>query len=192
MQVQRRCRGRGSPAPSGGPAPTSPPFIPSVLDVVPIAGPRTCRTHHPPARYREHFQDVGELIDIDNHSDVSEEELELGMADQSGHRPAAIVPANRSTLDHTSESASDPLVDRSTSNPTVTDPLATNTSSTSHKALDVEFFFRKEKENTIYQLRLNSQKKGSLIMFSIIFSPKTSNTTLHYHMEIRHTLLYLE
>ncbi|KAF9219986.1 hypothetical protein BS17DRAFT_821237 [Gyrodon lividus] len=89
----------------------------------------------------EHFQDVGELIDIDNHSDVSEEELELGMADQFGHRPAAIVPANRSTLDHTSESVSDPLVNKSMSNPTVTDPLTTNTSSTSHKALDVEFFF---------------------------------------------------
>ncbi|KIK80921.1 hypothetical protein PAXRUDRAFT_15527 [Paxillus rubicundulus Ve08.2h10] len=91
---------------------------------------------------------------------------------------------------------SDPLIDRSTSNPTVTDPLTTNTSSTSHKAVDIEFFFQKEKENTICKpcksIAAELADKGESYNVVYHFSPKMSNTSLHYHMEGRHTLLYLD
>ncbi|KAF9222872.1 hypothetical protein BS17DRAFT_818188 [Gyrodon lividus] len=101
----------------------------------------------------------------------------------------SIVPANRSTPDHTSESASHPLIDRSTPNPTVTDPLTTNTSSTSHKALDVEFFFQKEKEITICKpcksIVAELAEKGESYNVQYHFSPKMSNTTLRYHMEAK-------
>lgn len=147
--MQRRRRGRGGP-PDSTSLPHPPPQAgdSSVPEVAPTAGPRVRRARRPPTQYNV---EDGEEFDINDHSDVSEEDLDAAAPGGSDHRNPhrAAVVANVTP----SPTVTDPLAtNRSTSNSTGTDPLATNTSSTSNKALDIEYFFRKEKDNTICKI----------------------------------------
>lgn len=160
MQRNRR-RGRGASGPGPGqPDPTPLPSLPSlpvesVQDAAPPAGPRVRRIQRrPPVRYRDDLD--GEEFDIDDHSDVSEEEHTDDEApNRSNCRPAPVVPNTVPSGDPApgnstpNTTVTDPLATNRSTNSTVVDPLATNVSSTSNKALDIEYFFRKEKENTI-------------------------------------------
>jgi hypothetical protein len=147
MQPVQRHRRRGAPAcirpdPTALPSDPDPPVESSAVE--PAAG-RNRRNRRQPQRYREIPEDDGEEFDIHDHSDVSEEDTDSGTPGQCGQ---AIVVVNTGTPNGPNLLPTN----RSTSNPmaTVTDPLATNTStSTSNKALDIEYFFRKEKEDTI-------------------------------------------
>ncbi|KAI9570065.1 hypothetical protein HD554DRAFT_2037729 [Boletus coccyginus] len=84
---------------------------------------------------------------------------------------------------------------RSNSNPTITDPLAINASST-NKALDIDHFFQKKTEQTVCKLCESIVTKlvarGDSYNIQYHFSQKTSNMPLHHHIEIRHALLYLK
>ncbi|KIJ19227.1 hypothetical protein PAXINDRAFT_153716 [Paxillus involutus ATCC 200175] len=184
VQPQRRHRGRAAAAPGMVvPSPLDPPgplVQSSAPDVAPAVASRTRRNWHPPLRYRDQA-DGSEEFDIHHHSDVSDD------TDPSPHDPhyTAAVVANTATPNAlaTNNSTSgrsaiitNPLAtNRSAQNP-VEDPLATNTSSASNKAFNIEYFFRKETEDTICE----------------VCDPKTSNTPLRHHVKVRHPLHYLE
>lgn len=117
----------------------------------PPAAPKIGRKRRAPVRYRALPPGDGEEFDIDDHSEVSED----GESDIPRTRTTAPNVATRAADGSvTNQSAPDPVVvnplatNRSTTNSTTTNPLAT-TSSTSNRALDIEFFFRKDKDDTV-------------------------------------------
>ncbi|KAF9224606.1 hypothetical protein BS17DRAFT_766591 [Gyrodon lividus] len=71
---------------------------------------------------------------------------------------------------------------------TVTDPVATNTSSTSHKALVLP----KGEGRHYLSIAAELTDKGESYNVVYHFSPKMSNTSICYYMEGRHMLLYLD
>ena len=147
---QHRHRGQG---PSAAPVPTPPcglpgpsgPFINSTIpDLTPAVGPRVCRNQHPPAQYRE--PDDGEEFNIHDHSDILEKDVDLEVP---GRRNPSLIANAVAGMGHTA--TQDPLANdgppmntlatnRSNSNLTVTDPLATNALST-NRALNINHFF---------------------------------------------------
>ncbi|KIK79314.1 hypothetical protein PAXRUDRAFT_16393 [Paxillus rubicundulus Ve08.2h10] len=190
-QVQCHCHSQATAPPSISPVVPLGPLVQSFApDVAPVAAQRTCRNRHPPACYRDQADDTEEF-DIHHHSDVSDD-TDPGLHDL---HPAAIVVATpnslatiNSTSGHGNPTITNPLAtDRSAQNP-AEDPLATNTSSSSNKELDIEYFFRKEAEGSICKVC----KATASYNIQYHFSSKTSNTPLCHHVKVRHALLYLE
>jgi hypothetical protein len=91
--------------------------------------------------------DEVEEFDIHHHSDISDD-TDPGLRDPHTATPNALA-TNNSTSGHGSPTVTDPLATDRSARSLAEDPLATNTSSTSNKAFDIEYFFRKETEDTI-------------------------------------------
>ncbi|KAG6373984.1 hypothetical protein JVT61DRAFT_4616 [Boletus reticuloceps] len=163
---------------------------PSVLNAAPLAvvAPRTRRDRHLPARYRGQA-DEGEEISIHDHSDVLDDSVE------NTATPNALA-ADNPTSGHGPQARGSPTITGPSATDRPVDPLATNVSSTSNKAFNIEYFFRKETEDTICtvceRIATEFAAQGSAYNVQYHFSPKTSNTPLHHHIEVRHAFLYLE
>ena len=131
-------------SPCGLPGPSGPSVDSTIPDLTPAVGPRVCRNWHPPAWYRE--LDDGEEFNIHDHSDVSEEDVDLEIPGRCNPSLVANMVAGMGHMATQDPLANDgpPMntlaTNRSNSNSTVTDPLATNASST-NKALDIDHFF---------------------------------------------------
>ena len=138
--------------PCGLPGPSGPSVNSTIPDLTPVVGPRVCRNRHPPAQYRE--PDDGEEFNIHDHSDVLEEDIDLEVPGRHNPGPVANMVAGMGRTATQDPMANDrPPMDtlatnRSNLNSTITDPLATNASST-NKALDIDHFFQKETEQTV-------------------------------------------
>lgn len=135
----------------------------SAADAAPVtvAPKGVGRNRRRPVRYRPSEADDGEEFDINDHSDISEDTDpgRAGLRDPRSTAPAVanavdthIAVATNNSAGRGGPTIANPLAtNRSTRNP-AEDPLVTYTSTTSNKALDIEFFFRKETEDTICEV----------------------------------------